>query len=59
MKAQDKQAKKTAIPSKKVQTNLHRRHKANQLGIHPTILARKNRQRGNSEETNRTIWVRW
>ena len=28
-KAQDKQAKKTAIPSKKVQTNLHRRHKAN------------------------------
>ena len=58
-KAQDKQAKKTAIPSKKVQTNLHRRHKANQLGIHPTILARKNRQRGNSEETNRTIWIRW
>ena len=40
-KAQDKQAKKTAIPSKKVQTNLHRRHKANQLGIHSTILARK------------------
>ena len=58
-KAQDKQAKKTAIPSKKVQTNLHRRHKANQLRIHPTILARKNRQRGNSEETNRTIWIHW
>ena len=51
--------KKTAIPSKKVETNLHRRHKANQLGIHPTILTRKNRQRGNSEETNRTIWIRW
>ena len=50
---------KTAIPSKKVQTNLHRHHKANQLGIHPTILARKNHQRGNSEETNRTIWIRW
>ena len=58
-KAQEKQAKKTAIPSKKVQTNLHRRHKANQLGIRPIILARKNRQRGNSDETNRTIWIRW
>ena len=58
-KAQDKQAKKTAIPSKKVQTNLHRRHKASQLGIHPIILARKNRQRGNSDETDRTIWIRW
>ena len=51
--------KKTAIPSKDVQTNLHRRHKANQLGIKSTILARKNRQRGNSEETNRTIWICW
>ena len=50
--------KKTAIPSKKIQTNLHRRHKANQLGIHPITLARKNRQRGNSEKTNRTIWIR-
>ena len=59
MKAQDKQAKKRTIPSKKVQTNLHRRHKANQLGIHPTILAIKDSQRGNSEETNRTIWIRW
>ena len=48
---------KTAIPSKKVQTNLHRRHKANQLGIHPITLARKNRQRDNSEKTNRTIWI--
>ena len=50
---------KTAIPSKKAQTNLHRRHKANQLGIHPTILARKIRQRSNSEKTNRPIWIRW
>ena len=40
-KAQNKQAKKTTIPSKKVQTNVCRRHKANQLGIRPIILARK------------------
>ena len=58
-KAQDKPAKKTAIPNKKGQTNLHRRHKANHLGIHPTILARKNRQRSNSEKTNRPILIRW
>ena len=49
-KTQDKQAKKTMIPSKKVQTNVRLRHKANQLGIHPIILARKNHQRGNSDE---------
>ena len=41
---------KTAIPSKEVQTNLHRCHKANQLGIHPITLARKNCQRGHSEK---------
>ena len=58
-KAQNKQAKKTTIPSKKVQTNVCRRHKANQLGIHPVILARKNHQRGNSDETNCAIWIRW
>ena len=58
-KTQNKQAKKTTIPSKKVQTNVRRRHKANQLGIRPIILARKNHQRGNSDETNRTIWIRW
>ena len=51
--------KKTTIPSKKIQTNVYRRHKANQLGIHPVILARKNHQRGNSDETNRAIWIRW
>ena len=50
---------KTAIPSTKAQTNLHRRHKANLLGIYPTLLARKNRQRSNSEETNHPIWIRW
>ena len=50
---------KTTITSKKVQTNVRRRHKANQLGIRPIILARKNHQRGNSDETNRTIWIRW
>ena len=58
-KAQDKPAKKTAIPSKKAQTNLYRRHKANHLGIHPTTLARKNRQRNNSEKINRPIWIHW
>ena len=58
-KAQNKQAKKPTIPSKKIQTNVYRRHKANQLGIHPVILARKNYQRGNSDETNRAIWIRW
>ena len=58
-KAQNKQAKKTTIPSKKVQTNVCRRHQTNQLGIRPIILARKNHQRGNSDEINRTIWIRW
>ena len=58
-KTQNKQAKKTTIPSKKVQTNVCRRYKANQLGIRPTILAWKNHQRGNSDETNRAIWIRW
>ena len=52
-------AKKTAIPSKKAQRNLHHHRKTNHLGIHPTILARKNRHRSNSEETNRPIWIRW
>ena len=33
---------KRTIPSKKVQTNVCRRYKANQLGIRPIILARKN-----------------
>ena len=51
-KAQNKQAKKTTIPSKKVQTNVRRRHKANQLGNRPIILARKIHQRGNRDETN-------
>ena len=50
---------KTTIPCKKVQTNICRRYKANQLGIRPTILARKNHQRGNSDKTNRAIWIRW
>ena len=58
-KAQNKQAKKTTIPSKKVQTNVRRHHKANQLGIRPIILARKNHRRGNSDATSRTIWIRW
>ena len=58
-KAQNKQAKKTTIPIKKVQTNVCRRHQTNQLGIRPIILARKNHQRGNSDEINRTIWIRW
>ena len=50
---------KTTIPSKKVQTNVCRRHQANILGIRPIILARKNHQRGNSDEINRTIWIHW
>ena len=58
-KAQDKPAKKQRFQAKKTQTNLHRHHKANHLGIHPTILARKNRQRSNSEKINHTIWIRW
>ena len=58
-KAQDKPAKKTAISSKKAQRNLHHHRKTNHLGIHSTILARKNRQRSNSEKTNRKIWIRW
>ena len=58
-KAKDKPAKETAIPSKKAQTNLHRRCKTNHLGIHLTILASKNRQRSNSEITNRPLWIRW
>ena len=58
-KAQNKQAKKTVIPSKKVQTNVRRHHKENQVGMRPIILARKNHQRGNSDETNCTIWICW
>ena len=50
---------KTTIPSKKVQTNVCRRHQTNQRGIRPIILARKNHQRGNSDEINRTIRIRW
>ena len=52
-------AEKTTIPSKKVQANVCCRHQTNQLGIRPIILARKNHQRGNSDEINRTIWIRW
>ena len=32
---------KTTIPSKEAQANIHRCHKANQLRINPTILAKK------------------
>ena len=58
-KTKNNQAKKTTIPSKKAQTNVRRRYKANQLGIRPIILARKNHQRGNSDKTNRAIWICW
>ena len=40
-KTQNKQAKKTTIPSKKVQTNVHRRHKENQVGIHANYSGKK------------------
>ena len=52
-------SKKNSDSKQKAQTNLHRCHKANHLGIHPTILARKIRRRSNSEKTNRPIWIRW
>ena len=58
-KAQDKPAEKQRFQAKKTQTNLYRPRKANHLGIQPTILARKNCQRSNSEKTNRPIWIRW
>ena len=51
--------KKQRFQAKKAQTNLNCCCKANHLGIHRTILARKNRQRSNSEKTNRPIWIRW
>ena len=56
--AQDKPPKKQRFQVKKTQTNNHRRHKANRIGIRPTTLARKNRQGSNNEKTNRTIRIR-
>ena len=41
---------KTATPREKGQRNLHHHRKTNHHGIHPTILARKNCQRSNSEK---------
>ena len=58
LKAQDKPPKKTAVPGQKMQTNLHRPCKTNQIRIRATMLARKNHQGSNNERTNFTIRIR-
>ena len=58
-KAQDKQAKKEQFQAEKYKQTSIAVTKQINSEIHPIILARKNHQRGNSGETNRTIWIRW